>query len=58
MVRDEWHVWRVTYGTYEEVARDGDKEQELVESWLSFKEAAALVEKLGFGYCMKPARMI
>lgn len=49
-----WNVWRVTYGTYADVARDGDTKPVLVQRDMSFDHARRLVDRMGFGFCMKP----
>jgi hypothetical protein len=50
-----YDVWRVTYATYEEVAREGDKKPVRVARNLPLAKALALVEQLGFAHCAKLA---
>lgn len=47
-----WLVWFVTYGTYAEP----NVEPYLVTGPMSFAQAKAVVDKRGFGYCMKPEK--
>lgn len=49
-----WNVWRVHYRYYAEIRSADDLPPVLVKAGLSFEAAAALVETLGFGHCMKP----
>jgi hypothetical protein len=49
-----WYVWFITYGTYEDVARDGDIKPRRIAGPMSFAAAHRLVDDRGFGYCMKP----
>lgn len=45
-----WGVWFVTYGTYS----DPDVPPRCVVPHQMMTEAAAVAERLGFGYCAKP----
>jgi hypothetical protein len=47
-------VWRVTYATYEEMARTGDIKPVMVAKDLPYEKAIALADSLGFGHCAKP----
>jgi hypothetical protein len=54
-----WSVWKVYYMTYPEIAATGIPEEkcfppELVAKGLKFDAAMSMMNKLGFGYCVKP----
>jgi hypothetical protein len=50
----KWCVWFITYGSYEDVAQDGDIKPRMVAGQMSFGAAHRVVEERGVGYCMKP----
>lgn len=53
-----WRIILSHYQTYAEIAEQGDRPRELVASGLTFAQAQARVEALGFGYSMHPEGML
>jgi hypothetical protein len=49
---NRWCIWFVTYGT----CWEDDIPARIVSQPMSFDQARAAVDKLGFGYCMKPEK--
>ena len=56
-----YSVWKVFYMTYEEIRvinlpQEKVNPPQLIKDNLKFEEAQKLVEKLGFGHCIKSSR--